>query len=61
MSEQCTYEIRLWHGSGGKDFARWLTNSEPEYLPSGAIRFTCSQNVEHYINGTIEVMKKIRE
>mgnify|MGYP006919318603 FL=1 len=58
MSDKVTYEIRFWHGSGGKDYERWITPNEPEYLPSGAIRFKNSQGVEHYINGTIEVLKR---
>lgn len=58
MNDKEVYEIRFWHGSGGKDYERWITPHEPEYLPSGAIRFKCANDLDHYINGTIEVVKR---
>ena len=58
MNEKESYEIRFWHGIDGKDHERWISTEEPEYLPSGAIRFTCSSGLQHYINGTIEVIKR---
>ena len=61
MNNKETYEIRFWHGSDGKDFTRWIINTPPEYLPNGAVQFTCAQNLEHYINGTIEVVKRSKE
>ena len=57
MSENESYEIRFWPVGDDKDHERWISFSEPEYLPNGAIRFTCTNGLEHYINGSIEVIK----
>ncbi len=51
------YEIRLWHGENQKP-ERWHTKEEPEYLASGAIRFRCVDDMEHYVNGTIDITKR---
>lgn len=56
--KKTTWEIRLWHGFGKTGFERWVTPTEPQILPTGAVQFTCSDNNERYVIGAIEVVKR---
>lgn len=50
------FEIKLWHG--GDKPERWMADEEPEYLPSGAVKFRCTNGLERYVTGSIEVTKR---